>query len=254
MRTAVACYEDRMDRRIDLEGCLNFRDLGGYETSTGRRVRWRRVFRSDALHRLTPAASARVADELGIDTVIDLRSSAELRADGRGVLAAAPLRFLHLPLFDGDMARPEGWSAIDTLADRYSLLAEMARRPIAEVVAQIADARGGVVYHCAAGKDRTGVVSAVVLGLLDVPDETIVADYVATQENLDAIVERLLADEGYQAVLAALPPDTLHAEADTMLAFLHGIRARYGSMTAYAHAAGVGDDVLGALRARLLEE
>ncbi len=244
---------DPVRRHVDLEGCLNFRDLGGYPTADGRRVRWRLVYRSDALHHLTPAGVARLRDELGIDTVVDLRSTGEITADGRGVLGAAPLRFHHLPLFDGQLARAEGWSAVDTLADRYTLLAEFARRPIARVIEVLAEAQGPAVYHCAAGKDRTGVVSAVLLGILGVPDDVIVADYAATQENLDAIIERLMTTEGYQRMLAALPPDTIQAEAGTMIAFLQGIQARYGSMRQYALNAGVSDATLDRLASRLLE-
>jgi len=84
-------YISRVHRRVDLEGCLNFRDLGGYPTADGRRIRWRRVYRSDALHHLTPADVARMRDELAIGTVMDLRSTPELRADGRGALADAPV-------------------------------------------------------------------------------------------------------------------------------------------------------------------
>src|SRR5579864_7029289 len=116
-------------RRIDLEGCLNFRDLGGYPTEDGRCLRWGLVYRSDALHHLTGADVARLRDELGIVEVIDLRSSAELRTDGRGVLAAATIDFHHVPLFDGQMTRPEGWAVVETLADRYALLAEFAKEP-----------------------------------------------------------------------------------------------------------------------------
>jgi protein-tyrosine phosphatase len=242
-----------MRRVIDLEGCLNFRDLGGYPTADGRRVGWRLVYRSDALHRLTAGDVARMRDDLGIRTVIDLRSSAELRAEGRGPLAAESIGFHHLPLFDGQAARPEAWPAIATLADRYSLLAEVAREPIARVVGILARAEGPAVYHCAAGKDRTGVVSAILLGLLGVPDEIVVADYAATQERLDDIIARLMEAEGYQTMLAALPPDTLHAEAETMVAFLAGIRSRYGSMAGYASAAGVEEADIARLRERLLE-
>jgi protein tyrosine/serine phosphatase len=243
-----------MQRAIQLEGCLNFRDLGGYPTVDGRQLRWRLVYRSDALHRLSPADVARLRDELGVGTVIDLRSTAELNADGQGLLAAQPVRVLHVPLFDGSAIRVEGWSALPTLADRYTLLAEFARDPIARVINAIAEAPGGVVYHCAAGKDRTGVVSAVLLGLLGVPDDAIVADYVATQEKLGAIVDRLLESEGYQAMLAALPRDTLHAEADTMVRFLAAMRERYGSMRGYARTAGVAERVLDRLGERLVAE
>jgi protein-tyrosine phosphatase len=242
-----------MQRVVSLEGCLNFRDLGGYPTADGRRVRWQRVYRSDALHRLTPADVAWLRDELGVGCVVDLRSTAELRADGRGALASEPIRFHHLPLFDGRAARPEGWAAVATLADRYVLLADFAKAPIARVIGVLAESERPVVYHCAAGKDRTGVVTAVLLGLLGVRDELIVADYVATQENLDAIIDRLLETEGYQTMLAALPPDTMHAEAETMIAFLDGIRARHGSMRGYARAAGVEEETIERLGRRLLE-
>jgi protein-tyrosine phosphatase len=242
-----------MRRRVELEGCLNFRDVGGYPTLDGRRVRWRLVYRSDALHHLTPGDVARMRDELELRTVIDLRSTPELRADGRGLLADAPVQFHHIPLFDGQLTRPDGWVAIDTLADRYTLLADFARAPIARVIELLADAPGPAVYHCAAGKDRTGVVSAVLLGLLGVPDDVIVADYAATQENLDAIIDRLMATEGYQRMLAALPPDTIEAEAGTMIAFLQGVASRYGSMREYGRAAGVSDATLDRLVSRLLE-
>jgi len=241
-----------MDRIVKLDGCLNFRDLGGYPTADGRRVRTGQVFRSDALHRVTPGDVARIRDELGIGSIVDLRSSGELRTEGRGALGAETIAFHHVPLFDGKVARAEGWGAVVTLADRYVLLAEFAKEPIARVIALVAETDVPVVYHCAAGKDRTGVISAVLLALLGVRDDVVVADYVATQENLDAIVARLMASEGYQKMLAALPADTLHAEAETMIAFLDGVRQRYGSMDGYARDAGVTEATIDRLRARLV--
>jgi protein-tyrosine phosphatase len=242
-----------VERVIRLEGCLNFRDLGGYPTEDGRTVRWRQLFRSDALHLLTPADVACIRDELEIGDVIDLRSSGERHAQARDHLAGEPIRCHHLPLFDGDVraaegARPAGRS----LAELYVMMAEGARAAIARVITTIAAAPGPVLFHCAAGKDRTGVVSAVLFGLLGVRDELIVADYVATRENLEAIVERLLASRGYQAMLAALPPDTMHAEPETILRFLGRIRELHGSMHGFARAAGIADGTLERLRARLL--
>lgn len=240
-------------RLVPLEGCLNFRDLGGYPTADGRTLKWGRIFRSDALHRLTAPDVEHLRDRLGVTTVIDLRSTGELRAEGRGALEAEPLAFHHLPLFDGETARASSWSTELTLADRYFLLCKVAGEPIARVVTALAESPGPAVYHCAAGKDRTGVISAVLLGLLDVPDDVIVADYVATQENLDAIIARLLETKGYQAMLSALPADTLHAEGATMLEFLERMRAEFGSLRGYARAAGVSDAALQNLEARLLE-
>lgn len=241
-----------MDRTIDLDGCLNFRDVGGYPTSDGRTVRWRQVFRSDALHHLTRQDIAHLREEIGLGTVIDLRSSAELRSEGRGPLAQEPVAFHHLPLYDGQEVRSSA-SADMTLMDRYFLLAEFAKQPIARVITTLAASDAPAVYHCAAGKDRTGVVSAVLLGLLGVPEAIIVADYAATRENLDAIVERLMSTEGYQEMLSALPPDTMHAEPDTMAGFLTRLHDAHGSMAGYARSAGVSEESIDALRARLLE-
>ena len=242
-----------MNRVIELSGCLNFRDLGGYPSADGRRLRWRTVFRSDALHHLTRQDVARLRDELGIGDVIDLRSSAELRSEGRGALAQEAMRFHHHPLYDGEVARGAPSREID-LAERYALLANFAQQPIAAVIATLAATDAPAVYHCAAGKDRTGVVSAILLGLLGVPDEVIVADYAATQENLDAIIERLMSTKGYHVMLSALPPDTLHAEPQTMRTFLERMRATYGSMDAYATTAGASPATIGRLRDRLLTD
>jgi len=242
-----------MHRLIPLEGCLNFRDLGGYPTADGRRVRWRRMFRSDGLQALTPGDVACLRDDIGLTTVVDLRSTGELRADGGGPLRETNITHHHLPLFDGEAIRTEAAPASITLADRYWLLAEYAKEKIARVLTTLASSEGPAVYHCAAGKDRTGVVSAVVLGIVGVPTEIIVADYAATQENLDAIIERLMATKSYESVLSNLPPDTLHAEAETMAAFLERIQAEYGGMHGYAQAAGVAPDALEALVLRLVE-
>src|SRR5438874_12465597 len=253
-RRRPPCMLDLAMRRvIDLEGCLNFRDLGGYPTADGRTARCGPVYPSEALHHRPAADVGPMGDELGIAAVVALRSTAELRGEGRGPLARESIGFHHLPLFDGREARPENWPAIVTLADRYFLLAEIAQAPIARLITVLGAAGGPVVYHCAAGKDRTGVVSAVLLGLLGVRDEVIVADYAATQENLEAIIERLMAAKGYQTMLSALPPDTLHAEAETMVAFLASMRERYGSMRGYARAAGGTDALVERLEERLLE-
>jgi protein-tyrosine phosphatase len=242
-----------MQRSVELEGCHNFRDLGGYPTRAGRRLRWRRLFRSDALHHLTAADVARLRGEIGLGHVVDLRSSGEIAIDGRGRLSAEPVRMHHLPLFDGAGAASADLGAQITLSDRYFLMTEHAKGPIARVIQTLADAEAPAVYHCAAGKDRTGVVSAVLLGLLGVADEIIVADYAATQQNLDAIIARLMASEGYQSMLENLPPDTLHAEPQTMISLLERVAAKYGSMRGYVNEIGVPDDAVERLESRLLE-
>jgi protein-tyrosine phosphatase len=216
-------------------------------------VRWRQLFRSDALHHLTQQDVERLTSEFGIGNVVDLRSGEELRVEGRGLLSATEARFHHVPLFDGNLAEGKVGSAALSLADRYVFMAESAKPAIARVVTTLAGSDAPAVYYCAAGKDRTGVISAVVLGVLGVPEEVIVADYAASQEKLDAIIGRLLATESYHEMLAMLPEDTQHAEPETMIALLDRLRGRYGSVLDYALAAGVSESSVERLRNRLLE-
>ena len=255
-----------MERRVAVEGCLNFRDLGGYPTETGGTLRWRQLFRADGLHALSPRGIAMLRDEIGLGDIIDLRSSAELALDGRGALEKEPIRFHHLPLFDGGRdasfaqrgeaeRSPSGGAPPfgSSLADLYFGMIDFAREPIAKVVTVLARTRDPAVFHCAAGKDRTGVISALLLSLLGVREEVIVADYAATREALDAIVERLLASDGYQGMFENLPPDTLHAEPATMEGFLARVRSEFGGMSDYAHEIGVDPADVERLRARMVE-
>jgi len=241
-----------MQRQIDLDGCLNFRDLGGYPTGSGRTLRWRLLFRSDSLHRLSEADTRVLIDELRLSDVVDLRSSAELESEGRGLLAGASAAFHHTPLFDGDRTAREQAPPM-SLSERYFGLLKVAEKPIAHVMEIIAVAEGSVVYHCAAGKDRTGVISCLLMSALGVPDEVIAADYALTQQNLDAIIDRLMSLDGYRSMLSALPPDTLHAEPETMIETLSLLRGHYGSVAGYLASAGCRGDLVARLRARLLE-
>lgn len=242
-----------MERRVLVDGCHNFRDLGGYPTAEGGALRWRRLFRADGLHSLSPAGIATLRDELRLGDIVDLRSSYELEIDGRGPLADEPIRFHHLPLFDGANAEQRERPAEANLSDLYFAMIEYAREPLARVITTLARTDDPAVFHCAAGKDRTGVVSALLLSLLGVRDEIIVADYAASREALDAIVARLMSSEGYKEMLAELPPDTMHADPETMDGFLTRVAGKYGSMVEYARDIGIADADVARLRERLVE-
>jgi protein-tyrosine phosphatase len=240
-----------VERRIAVEGCLNFRDLGGYSTTDGGTLRWRKLFRADGLHALSPRGIATMRDEIGLGDIVDLRSTAELELDGRGLLEREPIRFHHLPLFDG--ARSERTPPFGaSLADLYFAMIDFAREPIARVVTVLARTDAPAVFHCAAGKDRTGVVSALLLSLLGVREEVIVADYAATREALGAIVERLMASDGYQGMFEELPPDTLHADPETMEGFLARLRSEFGGVSDYAREIGIADADVERLRKRMV--
>lgn len=240
--------------RLVVEGCNNFRELGGLPTAGGQRLRRRLLFRADGLHCLTPEGVRTVCEELAIRHVVDLRSSGERRLDGLGPLADQAVKIHHVPLFDGEVAqgeRPPTTGA--TLGDLYFAMLRFAAQPIAQVVRTLAEADAPAVFHCAAGKDRTGVISAVLLGGLGVPDEVVVADYAASREGLEAVIERLMESEGYREMFAALPPDTLHAEPETMIRLIAQVRDAYGGMRGYLAEIGVDEPVLERLSERLLE-
>jgi protein-tyrosine phosphatase len=239
-------------RRISLDGCLNFRDLGGYATPQGRRVRWGLLYRSDALHHLTERDVRRVRDELEVRMVIDLRSGGEVALEGVGSLPVPPIGHHHVPLMEATAGEPAHLT--EDLGELYFGILRKARLRVGQIVKLLAESSHPAVFHCAAGKDRTGMIAAVVLGLLGVREEQIVDDYAFTRRYLERITERLKTMPSYELVIDELPPDTLHAEPETMASLLARIRAEYGSMRGFVLDAGVAPDLLAHLDGRLLTD
>lgn len=206
------------------------------------------------MHALSASDVASLRDTHRLSDIIDLRSTFELESEGRGPLADEPIAFHHTPLFDGD-ARSGDREAAErmSLGQRYLGLMEIAKEKIAGIVAILAESKGSAVYHCAAGKDRTGVLSAVLMGALGVSDEMIVADYALSAERIDEIIARVMSMKGYQDTLHDMPEDTLHAKPETMQEVVSGINEQYGSMGGYLRDAGLADGVVEALRANCLE-
>jgi len=242
-----------VEREIALAGCVNFRDVGGYAADGGT-VRWRRLFRSDALHELTPGDVARLR-ELELATVIDLRSDFERGHDGEGVhpLAELGVRFVHAPIINALNGEIMSDTSL-TLAQRYAKILERGGQALAETVASIAESPGTSVFHCAAGKDRTGMVSAVVLGALGVPDADVVADYAMTGRNLVAINARLRNHPAYLSTYAFVPKDAMTADADTMQGLIETLRERHGSMAGLLEHVGIGPETLARLRRNLVAD
>ncbi len=241
-------------QRILLEGAHNFRDLGGLVTADGRRVVGRRVFRADRLSRLTAADSA-LLTSLGITRVFDLRSSAELATDGIGEFAAAADRHRHVPLVQVALRAGDptiDWTSIN-LQDRYLEMLREGGAVIRAVLEQIAGAGAcGTVFHCTGGKDRTGVLAAVLLRTLGAADELIIEDYAVSERYLDPIVRlyrETLEAEGFDPAaimyLCGSPPQRMRD-------LLAGIDEVWGSIDDYLETIGVGQETLTGLRRRLL--
>lgn len=252
---------------IELDGAVNARDLGGLPTRDGGRIATRTLLRSDNLQDLSQADVAKLVDDIGLTTVIDLRSSQEVDSEGPSPLDAVPgVRHLHLSVL------PEVGKRTDVVAEALLLKRERDRarypddamcghylgyledRPeaVAGAIRAIADAPGAALVHCAAGKDRTGVVIALALTAVGVPAEEVTADYAATDEKIEAILRRLMGSATYEGDLKDSQIDRHRPRPETMKAFLEQVAARYGGVTQWLADHGFGPEDLGRLRARLV--
>ena len=252
---------------IELDGAVNARDLGGLPTRDGGRIATRTLLRSDNLQDLSQADVAKLVDDIGLTTVIDLRSSLEVDSEGPSPLDAVPgVRHLHLSVL------PEVGKRTDVVAEALLLKRERDRarypddamcghylgyledRPeaVAGAIRAIADAPGAALVHCAAGKDRTGVVIALALTAVGVPAEEVAADYAATDEKIEAILRRLMGSATYESDLKDSQIDRHRPRPETMKAFLEQVEARYGGVIQWLADHGFGPEDLGRLRARLV--
>jgi protein-tyrosine phosphatase len=228
-------------RLVALERSFNFRDLGGYVGHHGMVTRWGALFRSDTLHELT-GADIETVRALGLATIVDLRTGRELERTGRGPLAEEPTAFRHLSLIrDGEgeaMAAPAPPG--EELSLRYGWYLDGGRDSLVEALRLIADPSNlPLVFHCAAGKDRTGVLAALVLDILGVASEVIVADYVITAERMPLILERYRMDPALAANMDRVPSSRFGVEAQTMERFLADLYRQFGGARAWALASGV---------------
>jgi len=236
----------------DLTGYVNFRDLGGHPTRAGR-VRHGLVYRSDSLAHVEPEHVEHLVEARGVRTVIDLRGATEVDAFPNQPMRDAGVTIHHVPLIDPAKREASGfeWETM-TLTDLYRFILESAGPQFVDVVRVIADpARQPLVFHCAAGKDRAGLIAATVLGLLEVADDEIVADYAETAAALDALKARA----SKRAEGSGRPPADrfMTADAETMRDTIAWLRAEHGGFEPYMLGHGLTDHDLDSLRASLVE-
>ena len=243
-------------RRITLERAFNFRDLGGYAAGRNATVRWGFVYRADGIHRIEGADLARVS-ALGIRTVLDLRARGELADHGRVAAESFSATYQHLPLMDRvwerDLPGAE-LDAVELLAGRYLDLLDQGAGSIVTALDTMADTeRLPLVFHCSAGKDRTGVLAAILLSVLGVSDDDIAADYALSRAAMRELTEWVRSERPESfASMAAPPPAFLDAPPLAMRRFLALARLQHGSLTDYVSGAGLGRTEVDALRAALL--
>jgi hypothetical protein len=236
-------------RRVTFENLYNFRDLGGLPVAPGGTTRTDRLYRSDSVACASAADTAWLVERLGLATVVDLRGEREVDLFGRGLLARTGVRYVAAPI--------DQLAAYDDLAGYYlGVLAERGGRLVTAIRGLLHPGALPAVIHCEAGCDRTGVLVAMILSLVGVPDGEICTDYLMTSAAIAAITER---DRQIAARLNLADPAAVGLDYDewvlageTMQATLAGMRARWGDAAGWADAFGLHPAELERLREALV--
>jgi len=259
---------------IDLEGAVNVRDVGGLPTVNGRTTRSGVLLRADNLQDLTPRDVTRLVDELGLLTVLDLRTTGEVHLEGPGPLRTTDVAHHHLSLIpeqdESDQAESEramedavGRAVLDRpsraaddptdMTGHYVGYVEEAPQNVAAALRLLADpATGTALVHCAAGKDRTGTVVAIALSLAGVTRQAVVADYARSAERIDQVLRRLQGSRTYGESLEGVPVARVTPQAASMERFLDHVDREYGGPHGLAMSLGVDEETVARLAARLV--
>ncbi|WP_067568856.1 tyrosine-protein phosphatase [Nocardia acidivorans] len=244
-------------RWIDFAEIDNVRDLGGLPVTGGGTTRFGVVFRSSTLQQATCDDLTRLLEPLGLRTVIDLRLPDEVEREGYGLFADAAVDIANLPIRKSPRS---SLAARDLVPDKtrvdltelYGLLLAGSGDHIVEAVRLIIDPdRRSVLFHCAAGKDRTGVLAAILLDAVGVPPEAIAEDYVLTNERMPRVRDRLDALPSY-AGLPQANTGILAITTEVMLGFLKNLHADHGGAANWLLANGLTQHELEALRSALV--
>ena len=239
------------DRWISFSTVFNFRDLGGYLGCGGREVRWGQLYRSDSLVGLTFPTDWETFTALGVRTVIDLRSQSEIEKSPPPAVAGLTYASFRPASrrTAGDLNDPRA-DVARIYANRYLSMAVDTLAEVGGALRMLSDpARRPLVFYCHGGRDRTGVLAAIVLALLGVDDGQIASDY-----TLSAIAETrynlwLLRNRPGEPLP---PPAQVATPSGAILLFLASLRQRFGSVEAYVRAAGVSGCSIESLRAHML--
>ncbi len=238
-------------RFLPLVGTLNTRDLGGLPVAGGRRTLPGRLLRSDAPFELTDADIDMLAN-LPLTTVVDLRQEMEIARDvsrltGRPGIAVHNIAVWG-PIEDAD----------DEPADKFDITAfyiaalNHAPKAFATITELLTEAEGAALFHCTAGKDRTGLVAVLLLEAVGVDRQTIVDDFALTHDRIEPLRVRLLADAEQRGIPRSEFARLLGATPDLLEPALEHLDKRFGGAVEYLAAAGVSDDTFAALSRKLV--
>jgi protein-tyrosine phosphatase len=247
------------DRWLPLRGADNARDLGGLPLRGGGSTAPGRLLRSDTLQELDADDVALLA-RYPVGTVVDLRTPLEAHREGRGRLVAEPVDYVNLPFVPDAVIVPDDPRHEVVVADRQALdrvehyldYLRLAGRRVLAALDVLAEPRSSaVLFHCAAGKDRTGVLAALTLDVVGVEREAVLDDYALTNERLPQIGARLSRLSTYAAYVGRLRPEDMAADRTTMQNFLQRLDEEWGGAAGWIESAGGSPDLPARLKDRL---
>ena len=252
------------ERRVPLEGSVNFRDLGGYETVDGRRVKWGLVFRSDNLGRLTDR-DVTFLQRMGIRLVCDFRTPAEAEKLPDRFPRDGPAKYLHLPIRHGEFDPANTFERIqkgdiEWMTEEFMIKGYIKNidnfAPVWSTLFNCLSDRSSrpIVFHCTGGKDRAGVCAALILLTLGVPDETVITDHGLSNVYIAGVLEKIYARIRSMGVDPQQVSSYFTAPQNAIVAFIDHIRQTYGSAAGYLRKkAGIEQKVIDQLKKDLLE-
>jgi protein-tyrosine phosphatase len=233
--------EEPFPRVIQFESIANFRDLGGYAAMKGRSTAWRRLYRSGDPTEMTSRDKNILKSEIGLKTVIDLSSPDEVKKSKKiRLFGDIGAKYFNIPFRPDEPNYYEKELKLyqKTLNMGYFYLGRINHESFSRKLAQaleiiVSSQNHPVLFHCGAGKDRTGVMAAMVLKLVGVSDEDVVGDYFFTDAAMDEIRERVVNNPGTRDDVKNLPDFHWWAKPEYMQTFLDGVKKEYGSAAGY---------------------
>ena len=244
-------------RHINFEEVLNFRDLGGYRTHDGRQVAWRRIFRSGEMLRMTSNDMTCLKEEIKLNSVIDLRNPrGQEQQEEIELLDKVGAKYYNVPFRDSSLEKEiKLYKDFSSMGEVYLYRIkqkEFSKRLLKalEIIAVVDNYP--LVFHCSVGKDRSGILAAVILGTLDITDEDIITDYILSAKSMKAIMNRVFSDPEVPEYVKTLPGYTWEAVPESMVIFLAGIRQEYGSIREYVQKQGADSSSFSRLENALL--
>lgn len=244
-----------VQRHIEVDGSYNVRDLGEYPTVDGRQTRRGVLIRAGSLEKVTSTGEQQLVD-YGVKTIIDLRDEWETQHYPDSVAQSATMTYLNLPMVGDELFQNARWKAVNTnhvtLDQLYGNMLDYCQTQIGQIVGALIEAEPAIVFHCFVGKDRTGLLAALLLKLAGVPDDVVVADYALTKDEITLQLAGWRAAALRDGQDMALFDRDFGCDAQAMLTTLSNLKARYGGAAAYLRTCGLTDAQLLRLQERLL--